>query len=331
MHNNEARLFRGISIAQIAKKGTVIALETTTATVVKMFEEFSDLQSLVVLENKKPVGLVVRERLYSRLATQYGYAVFMGRSIKTIMDENPLKVNDCEFIEDVSKSAMERDISRVYNCIIVVNKDGEYCGIVSIRNLLEKLASLQIEHAKSLNPLTSLPGNRIIDMLISQKIITNTPFSVLYIDLNCFKSYNDTYGYKKGDEVLLFTAELLSKIVEDTTEQSGFVGHIGGDDFIIISNPEIDTLISEKIISEFDLKIKDFYSDEDWNNGFVIATDRKGKVSHRPLVSISISIVANDSNAFVSPLEISELAAEIKHHVKSLGKSAYLKERRQYK
>jgi diguanylate cyclase (GGDEF)-like protein len=314
-------------IAEIAQKGIVISPETTASAVVKMFEVSGDLQSLVVLEENRPVGLVVREHLYSRLATQYGYAVFMGRPIKAVMDEEPMIADFYDSVEDVSKRAMERDISKIYNCIVVV-KDSDYFGVVSIRNLLDKLASMQIEHAKNLNPLTSLPGNPIIEKVITEKLAQDKLFSVLYIDLNNFKPYNDCYGYKKGDEVLLFTSDILKKSVDEWGTSEDFLGHIGGDDFLIVTTPEKDKQLSENIIRRFDSQIRRFYLEKDWQNGYVTARDRQGNISKRPLLSIAIAIVSNESKKFENPLHISELASELKEHVKNQEKSAYLKDRR---
>jgi len=294
---------------------------------VRMFEELSELQSLIVLSDKKPVGLIVRELLYSRLATQYGYAVFMGRPIKAIMDKKPMIADFFDTVEDVSQRAMERDIAIIYNCIIVV-KDNEYFGVVSIRNLLDKLAGLQIEHAKNLNPLTSLPGNPIIEKVITERLESNKLFSVLYIDLNNFKPYNDSYGYKKGDEVLLFTADLLKKSVDEWGTSEDFLGHIGGDDFLLVTTPEKDKLISENIIKRFDSQVRRFYHEKDWQNGYVTARDRQGNISKRPLLSIAIAIVSNEQKRFENPLHVSELASELKEHVKLQEKSAYLKDRR---
>lgn len=314
-------------IAEIAQRGIVISPETITSSVVRMFEELSDLHSLIVLSDTKPVGLVVRERLYSRLATQYGYAVFMGRPIKAIMDEKPMIVDFFDTVENVSQRAMIRDISKLYNCIIVV-KDNEYFGVVSIRNLLDKLANLQIEHAKNLNPLTSLPGNPIIEKVITERLASNKLFSVLYIDLNNFKPYNDCYGYKKGDEVLLFTADLLKKSVDEWGTSEDFLGHIGGDDFLLVTTPEKDKLISENIIKRFDSQISRFYLEKHWQRGYVTARDRQGTISRRPLLSIAIAIVSNENKKFENALHVSELASELKEHVKSQEKSAYLKDRR---
>jgi len=314
----------GVPILEITQKGLTISPEITTSAVINMFENSQELQSLVVLKDTMPVGLVNRELIYGRLATQYGYAIFMSRSIKTIMDDHPMIVNLYDSVEIVSKMAMERELSKRYNCIIV-EKDEEYFGIVSIRNLLDKLSALQIEHAKNLNPLTALPGNPNIESEIIARINSDKPFSVLYIDLNNFKTYNDCYGYKKGDEVLLFTARTLKRTLDDQGTSGDFIGHIGGDDFIIITTPERERLICENIIKCFDSQIGGFYLEQDWRNGYVVTRDRQGNISNRPLVSIAIAIVSNEHRKLLNPLQISELASEIKEYVKAQGKSAYLK------
>lgn len=317
----------GPFIGEIAQRGIAVTPETQTAAVAQMFEKCDSLHSVIVLEGNKPLGLVMRDRLFSRLGTQYGYAVFMGRAVKLVMDDNPMIVDFYTPIEEVSQRAMEREISNIYDCIIV-EKEGEYFGIVSIRNLLEKFARLQIEHAKNLNPLTNLPGNPIIEREITERIEKGEFFSVVYIDLDNFKPYNDCYGYKKGDEVLTFTADVLKKVVNEWGSEEDFIGHIGGDDFVVVTSPQKDELISQNIIKKFDEQISRFYTEEDRKNGYITAKDRQGNFTQKPFISISIAIVSNEYRQIENHLQVSEIAAELKEYAKSQQGSVFIKDRR---
>ncbi|TDX52947.1 EAL domain-containing protein [Orenia marismortui] len=317
----------GVIIGELAKREITISEDTKTNKVVDIFEKHQNLQSLVVLKNNKAIGLIMRDRLYFRLGTKYGYSVFMDRAIKLIMDQNPLIVDFNTPIEEVSNQAMSRGFDDVYDCIIVT-KNQKYSGIVSIRVLLDKFSKIKIEHAKNLNPLTNLPGNLIIEREVSERINNQEVFSVLYLDLDNFKSYNDCYGYKKGDEMIDFTARVLTEAVKLSGNKSDFVGHIGGDDFVIITTPEKDEIISQAIINRFDKEVKKFFNKRDIESSYIITKDRQGELSKTPLVSISIAIVSNKKRRIDSHLKVSDIAAEVKKYVKEKSGSNFMRDKR---
>jgi diguanylate cyclase (GGDEF)-like protein len=317
----------GVVIGELIKRELTVSLDTKTNKAIEMFEDYGCLQEIVVLDDDKPVGLLMKNKIFSRLGTRYGYSIFIDRSVKLIMDKNPLIVDANTPIEEVSTQAMSRDIDNIYDCIIVT-KDDKYLGVVSIKNLLDKFSKLKIEHAKNLNPLTNLPGNIMIEREVTERILKNKIFSVLYIDLDNFKAYNDYYGYKKGDQVISYTAELLKEVVIHVGDEGDFVGHIGGDDFVIVTIPEKDALISQSIIDIFDLEIKKFFNEEDRQQGYIMTKDRQGNICKTPLVSISIAIVSNKDREINSHLKVSDIAAEVKKRVKKMDGSNYQRELR---
>ncbi|SNY27812.1 diguanylate cyclase/phosphodiesterase [Orenia metallireducens] len=312
----------GVVIGELVKRQVSVSLDTKTNKVVEMFEGNDDLQEIVVLEDEMPVGLLMKNKIFSRLGTRYGYSVFIDRSVNLIMDKNPLIIDANTAIEKVSAEAMIRDVDNVYDCIIVT-KDDKYLGVVSIKNLLDKFSKLKIEHAKNLNPLTNLPGNMMIEREVTERISNDKVFSVLYIDLDNFKAYNDYYGYKKGDEVIGYTAELLKEVVMHVGNKGDFVGHIGGDDFVIVTDPQKDELISQSIIDIFDLEIKKFFNEKDRKQGYIMTKNRQGNICKTPLVSISIAIVSNKDREICSHLKVSDIAAEVKKRVKKMDGSNY--------
>ena len=180
------------------------------------------------------------------------------------------------------------------------------------------------------NPLTKLPGNNIINKTIIQRLYQ--PIAVLYADLDNFKAYNDKYGFNRGDDIIKYTATVLAAAVKQNGNATDFVGHIGGDDFIVISTPERADQIAQIICQQFDQHASLFYNEEDRHAKKIIAQDRKGNICQYPLASISVAIITNEKKELTSMPQIAQLAAELKKYAKSkpsgkLG-SNYVKDRR---
>ena len=198
--------------------------------------------------------------------------------------------------------------------------------------LLTKVKSILDRKKKSIevNPLTSLPGNLCIKENVERRIADKTHFSLLYVDLDNFKSFNDKYGFYAGDKVITFTAELLQNIIKEFGVPSDFVGHIGGDDFVIITEKDNSTVLAENIIKEFDKQVPNFYAKEDLKNGFIVSVDRNNKTQKFPIMTISIGIISTSVACLVDFAEISKRASELKKLAKKNNKSSYVFERRKY-
>lgn len=198
--------------------------------------------------------------------------------------------------------------------------------------LLSKVKNILSRKKQSIdvNPLTGLPGNLTIQNAVEKYIINKAPFSLLYIDLANFKSFNDKYGFYRGDEVIKFTASILTNITKEYGNITDFVGHVGGDDFIIISSIDNSIKIAENIINDFDNGIKNFYDEKDLQQGFIVSTDRQEEMKKFPVMTISISIIDTSIACLSHYAEISKRAAELKKEVKKQNKSAFMFERRKY-
>lgn len=179
---------------------------------------------------------------------------------------------------------------------------------------------------RRMSPLTGLPGNVQINSELKKHLMKREDFSVLYLDLDNFKAYNDVYGFLKGDQIIEFTADIITKTVH--TNKNGFVGHIGGDDFIaIVPYKDVDKLC-QTIIAKFDGEIERFYNEKDREEGYIEVANRKGVVEKFPLISISIAVVVADKGRFNNILEIGDSAAQVKHAVKAVAGSGYAIDRR---
>jgi len=297
-----------------------------TRRVVDFFYERKSLQSIVVLDGEKAIGLVMRDKIFFQLGTRFGFNLYMDRCITKVMDHQPLIVDYYTPMIEVSQLTMQRSQEKIYDEVIIT-KDGNYFSTVSIKNLLLQVSEQRILEAKNANPLTGLPGNLTINKEIIKRIETNDSFSVLYIDLDNFKAYNDTYGYQKGDDLINYTAQVLKNISYSRDHES-FVGHVGGDDFIVITKPKFDVLLSKAIIIAFEEQLRAFFKPKDFNRGYIYTTNRQKEFAKIPITSLSIAIISNEHLNITNYLEIGDRASEIKKAVKKMKGSNYLKDRR---
>ncbi|MFA6315953.1 MAG: response regulator [Elusimicrobiota bacterium] len=177
------------------------------------------------------------------------------------------------------------------------------------------------------NPLSHLPGNVSIERHIEEAVASERPLAVLYVDINQFKAYNDAYGYDSGDHVIKATSRLLIKVATEAVPPC-FVGHIGGDDFIVIATPEQMEPLAQRIIREFDAMSLSFYNETDREKRRIVSTDRRGMTKEYPLLSIAIGICHNSGKKLTSYAQISQYGAELKKHAKAREGSAYVIDRR---
>ena len=178
------------------------------------------------------------------------------------------------------------------------------------------------------NPLTRLPGNVSILNELNRRLEANALFSVCYIDLDKFKAYNDKYGFEHGDEVIRETARILIRAVQEDGNPDDFIGHIGGDDFVIVTKPQNVDKLCQKIIHDFEKTVPEFYNEADRKNGYIITYDRRGKEQKIPLLSISIGVVSNEFRIIQHVAQIGEIGAELKAQAKKLERSNYVKDKR---
>lgn len=188
-----------------------------------------------------------------------------------------------------------------------------------------------MKNALNANPLTRLPGNLAIQDRLETVITDNENYAVAYFDLDNFKSYNDSYGYAAGDKIISETSNLILDCREyyDNNAKDIFVGHIGGDDFLVVAPDSLIEEFCERFITRFDRFIKTQYDKDTAERGFMIGRDRQGKTVKFPLVSVSIAIVVNEGGEKYQHVgEIAGAGAEIKKYLKGLNGSNYLVDRR---
>lgn len=193
----------------------------------------------------------------------------------------------------------------------------------TVKNLNRLLSS-----NRRISPLTGLPGNVQIHAELKKRIVKKEPFSVLYLDLDNFKAYNDVYGFLKGDEIIEFTAETILNCIHNSEFSDTFVGHIGGDDFVAIIPGIESENICQNILAYFEKHVDRYFTEDDLEKGYIEVANRKGIMEQFPLTSLSIGVVVADPGRFHNILEIGEVGAQVKHAAKSVMGSSYAIDRR---
>jgi len=178
------------------------------------------------------------------------------------------------------------------------------------------------------NPLTRLPGNLAIEKALLTRLQEAVPFAFCLVDVDNFKAFGDRYGYIRGSEVLKKVAAILFDAVRTLGSASDFLGHIGGDDFVIITDPPRMEKLCEKVIHDFDKAIPDFYDEEDRRRGYIISRDRKDVEQQFPFMTVSIAVVTNQKRVITSPMQVAEIAAQLKQYAKTFPRSVYVVDQR---
>ncbi len=265
-----------------------------------------NISGLCVVKNEIPVGIITQEKLAFKLSGQYGYTLYQNKPISDIMDKSFLTVDCKTSISEVSKLSMARPNHKLYD-FIVVTEDEKYFGIVTVKDLLQKTTEIEISAAKHQNPLSGLPGNLLIEQRLTQCCTGTDDYTIAYIDIDNFKAYNDCYGFEKGDLVI----KLLSNLLRDSFTGE-FVGHIGGDDFVIILNKSVNESYFNDVINKFKYEVLNFYNETDIRNRFITTINRQGNIENFPLISLTCVIANNSGKTFTNIFDLTEYLAEMK-------------------
>ncbi|HUR92639.1 MAG TPA: diguanylate cyclase [Gemmatimonadaceae bacterium] len=224
-------------------------------------------------------------------------------------------------------------------CGVDDNAFGEACSTLADEIVRDKTSSEEVaarldlmlrrsDRDTEVHPSTRLPGTTTIEAEITRRLDTGEPFAVCYADLDFFKEYNDRYSYRDGDRVIRILATILHDVAKGVCGERGFVGHIGGDDFIFIIPSAAVPEVCGEIVAVFDLLIPHQYSDQDQRAGYFFGKDRRGHLHRVPLMTLSIGVITNSRRHFTSAREVSDLATEMKSYAKTLPGSVYSVDRR---
>ena len=201
-----------------------------------------------------------------------------------------------------------------------VTTDDELGELAETFNEMAQALVVMKARAENANPLTKLPGNNMIHEAIEKRIKGKKKFVAVYSDLDNFKSFNDKYGIGAGDQAIKLTAQIMKEAMRKGAA-GDFLGHEGGDDFIILTTPEKTEAVTEHVCTEFDKQVRQFYSAEDQAQGFIVSKDREGNVKQFPIMTISLAGAGNMIRDLTSYAEVTNICAEVKKKAKMMSKT----------
>lgn len=314
-----------VPIKHLLKSSITIDSKVLNNQVENLFLADPKLKIIPVVDEHQPIGIINRHNMIDRFSRPYQRELYGKKSCAVFMDINPLVVEHDTSLQQVSHLVVEADPDTLINGIIIT-ENGRYLGLATGPDLMREITKMQIDAARYANPLTQLPGNVPINQHIDQLIQNQKSFLACYCDLDHFKPFNDVYGYQRGDEVIQMTSKVLSTYCDP---QLDFIGHIGGDDFIILFQSDDWENRCNKILQDFAVAVREFYSNEDRDRGGYISEDRQGKKVFYPLISLSLGVIRSEAQQHYSHHQISVAAADAKKQAKRIHGNSLFIDRRQ--
>ena len=326
-HQNTPFFINEQQVRALSKPAYTVSPNCTVRSLADKFQHDISMRISVVVDNKKPLGVITRNSLQQLFASQYGRDLFSRRKVTTILNRDVIMVPGQMKIERLSNQITTQNESLPDEYFVIVDEQGDYSGVGSLIDLLRAVTEFRITTARHANPLTQLPGNLRINQQVDNLLTARKPFILAYCDLDNFKPFNDTYGYSRGDDVIRELGALLLKSVQSELD---FVGHIGGDDFIIIFRSLDWEARCRSILDAMSHSAPRFYDDEHKMRGGITSIDRRGNKQFFEFLSLSIGVVQVSSNLFTSHKEIASISTEVKKEAKKIPGNSLFIDRRSY-
>ncbi|SHO50504.1 GGDEF domain-containing protein [Anaerocolumna xylanovorans] len=298
-------------VGYLSRAGHTFCSDEIAEDIYETLRHDSSIKGFTIVENDVAIGFMTKMSLNEILGGRYGFSLYSKKKIQQLIQEGLLRVNYNTPVDQVSGLAMQRPFEQLYDPI-VVEKEGKYFGIVTIKDLLDACTKVEVDTAMHCNPLTGLPGNLLIEKEILSRVLGNTPYCIIYYDIDNFKAYNDAYGFQNGDMMILLVADIL----KEYALRDEFVGHIGGDDFIVICDYHEGEGYCKSVIDRFTLQVASLYRDEDLQNGYIVSKNRYGTIENFPIASLSIAGVSNKTKTYQSVDDFSKDIALLKKKCK---------------
>lgn len=304
-------------LSALLNKQTAVHAEQTIGEVLAAFRAQANLNSMAVLDaQQQPIGIVHRHSLTDALLKPFATDLLARKPISRLMSDDFLAVELEQSLQQVSRLLTSRARQRIEEDFIITHK-GVYHGLGRVIDVLKLITELKIQQARHANPLTLLPGNVPIQQCLTRVLQQEREAMICYVDIDSFKPFNDIYGYAKGDEVLLCLAQCLNERVDPTCD---FVGHIGGDDFLLVLSSKDWRKRLQLLQEDFQGQCRRFYKQEHLQAGCFSATNRQGQRQEFSLLTLSIGVVHlhPQACALLDAGQLAELASQAKHHAKGV-------------
>jgi len=290
----------------------VARLSTTNNEVAEWFLQDADLHAVAVVDDERPVALLNREQFMNHFAALY-FRELHGRKPCVMFANRAPRLVELQYDVEELLGILTSQDQRYLKDGFIVTDNGRYVGLGTGEQLVRRVTEARIEAARHANPLTFLPGNIPITQHIDRLLERGAEFAACYLDLNDFKPFNDAYGYWRGDEMIRLAARLCG---EHSDPQLDFVGHVGGDDFIILFQSPDWRARCERIQSAFAQAALSLYDDVARDMGGIEAEDRHGVVRFFPFTTLSVGMVPVNPGQFLSAEQVASAAASAKHDAK---------------
>ena len=269
---------------------TPLSIDTKMKHVVKYFQKHEDIKSIpIVNENMEAVGIFHEDQIKELVYSPYGMSLLLNDASKKSKLKNMVQYCGVADITSDIATIIELYSNNPESVGIIMTKNSKYYGFLSSKAIINILNEENILIARDQNPLTKLPGNRIIDKYLNKVTKSTSDYLLCYFDLDNFKAFNDAYGFRNGDRVI----QLFADMMRTELPNKYFKAHIGGDDFFCAAALDLDNARGdiESIIEKFKDNAKELYSQEDKQNGYIISTDRENNRKTFPLVAVSASVI----------------------------------------
>ncbi len=288
---------------------------TTNDALAALFLDQADLHAVALLEGERSVGIINRAQFMNQYSKLYYREVWGRKSCTVHANCEPRIVERNHSVDDLIGILTSQDQRYLADGFIVTD-NGRYLGLGTGEQLVRSVTETRIEAARHANPLTFLPGNIPISQHMDRLLKKQVRFVACYADLNHFKPFNDYYGYWRGDEMIRLVARIA---VEQCDAQFDFLGHVGGDDFILLFQSADWRLRCERLVAEFNSRSQALFDDDARQAGGILAEDRQGVERFFPCTTLSVGAVVIDAKRFTRPEDVANVAARAKHDAKLAG------------
>jgi len=314
-----------VTARRLLKPVEPVSPATDNDAVYARFEQDSSIQLLPVVEEGVPVGTISRLSVIDGFARPYRRELYGRRPCAMLMNAGPVTVDADTSIQELSLLISDGD-PRVLREGFLVTERGRYAGVGSTQDLMRIMTELQLEAARYANPLTLLPGNVPIAEHVERLLSRGCRFVLFYCDLDNFKPFNDVFGYQRGDEAIQLTARVLAEVCDPRID---FLGHIGGDDFVVVLQSDDWEARAQRALLRFEKAVGALFSEGDRERKAFAAEDRQRNARLFPLLTCSMGVVAVSPGTFDSHAEVAAAAAEAKRFAKRRpGNSLFVERRR---
>ncbi|WP_420226841.1 EAL domain-containing protein [Pigmentiphaga litoralis] len=309
-------------VERMLMRAPAVSPDTSHQTVAVMFQADESLQSIAIVEDGAPVGMLNRERFFDQYAKPYFKELYGRKPCTLFAHMSPLTLDRYTGIDTLTQVLTSED-QRYLTEGFIITEGGKYLGVSTGEQLVRAVTEIRIEAARHANPLTFLPGNIPISQHIARLLASGNDFVACYGDLNHFKPFNDHYGYWQGDEMIRLVASVF---VAHCDARRDFVGHVGGDDFVVVFQSQDWATRCAGIIDDFNGKARSLFDAEALARGGIEAEDRDGMMRFFGFTTLSIGAVRVRGGQYTQPEQVASAAALAKHKAKLATRGLYLEE-----